>query len=155
MLFRSGISGWVNGDFCVVNSVSDIGKCRLDRVCVVSQTTMNIETNAFLVDEIKKASSECVVFDTVCRATEERQNELKTLAKDADYVIVIGDKASANSNRLYEIAKKLCNSQFVENIDELDLKFLEQSCKICVMAGASTPRCLIDQVVERLQQKEL
>ena len=150
-----GISGWVNGDFKVVNSLDDIESCKLDRVCVVSQTTMNIETNKLLVDEIKKRAYECVVFDTVCHATEERQNELKSLAKDADYVIVIGDKASANSNRLYEIAKKLCNSQFIENVDELHLNFLEQSCKICVMAGASTPRCLIDQVVERLKQKEL
>ena len=84
-------------------------------------------------------------------ATENRQKELKSLAKDADYVIVIGDKGSANSNRLYEIAKSICNSQFIENIDELDLNFLEHSCKIIVMAGASTPKCLIDQVVDKLK----
>ena len=55
-----------------------------------------------------------MVFDTVCRATEERQNELRKLAQESDYAIIIGDKASANSNRLYEISKEYCNSQFIE-----------------------------------------
>ena len=67
--------------------------------------------------------------------------------------IVIGDKSSANSNRLYEIAKETCKkSQFIENVCELDLNFLEQSCKILVMAGASTPQSLIQGVVSKLQQ---
>lgn len=150
-----GISGWANGKFRVVNDISDVFECDLKNVCVVSQTTMNVDRNRLIVEEIKKNAKECIVFDTICKATENRQNELKCLAKDADYVIVIGDKASANSNRLYEIAKNMCNSQFIENIDELDLNFLEQSCKICVMAGASTPKCLIDQVVDKLKQIEL
>ena len=150
-----GISGWTNGNFKVINDIQGIGSCNLDKVCVVSQTTMNIEKNELIVNEIKKNAKDCVVFDTICHATEERQKELKTLAKDADYVIVIGDKTSANSNRLYEIAKGICNSQFIENIDELDLNFLTESCKICVMAGASTPKCLIDEVVDKLEQKEV
>lgn len=150
-----GISGWTNGKFKVISCIDDISMCELNKVCIVSQTTMNVETNSLLVEEVKRRAKECIVFDTICKATENRQNELKSLAKDADYVIVIGDKASANSNRLYEIAKNMCNSQFIENIDELDLNFLEQSCKICVMAGASTPKCLIDQVVDKLKQIEL
>ena len=150
-----GISGWTDGNFKVINKVEEVRECNLEKVCVVSQTTMNVENNKIIVDEIKKSSKECIVFDTICKATENRQKELKVLAKDADYVIVIGDKASANSKRLYEIAKNVCNSQFIENIDELDLNFLEQSCKICVMAGASTPQSLIDEVVENLKSKEL
>jgi len=150
-----GISGWSVGKISVINKVEDVHKCSLNKVCVVSQTTMNIELNKVIVDEIKRLSNECIVFDTICKATENRQKELKILAKDADYVIVIGDKTSANSNRLYEIAKNVCNSQFIENIEELDLNFLEQSCKIVVMAGASTPKRLIDEVVEKLNEKEL
>ena len=150
-----GISGWTNGNFKVINDVEEVSSCNLDKVCVVSQTTMNVEKNELIVNEIRKKAKDCVVFDTICHATEERQKELKSLAKDADYVIVIGDKTSANSNRLYEIAKDICNSQFIENIDELDLNFLTESCKICVMAGASTPKCLIDEVVDKLEQKEV
>ena len=146
-----GTSGWVTGDYIVIKSAAELSNVSLDKVCVVSQTTMNIESNKAIVAEIKNKAKDCVIFDTVCRATEERQNELKQLATLADYVIVIGDKASANSNRLYEIAKNICNSQFIENIDELCLNFLESSCKIVVMAGASTPQCIIDQVVDKLK----
>jgi len=146
-----GISGWVNGEFEVLNSIEEVENREFDKVCIVSQTTMDIEKNAKIVEAIKKKAKECIIYNTICMATENRQKELKSLAKDADYVIVIGDKGSANSNRLYEIAKNICNSQFIENIDELDLNFLEQSCKIIVMAGASTPKSLIDQVVDKLK----
>lgn len=148
-----GISGWTNGDFEIIKDISEVPENGWNKVCVVSQTTMNFEKSQEIVDYIKGKVKDHVIFDTVCMASEERQKELRELAKDVDCVIVIGDKKSANSNRLYEIAKKTCkNSQFIENIDELYLNFLEQSCKILVMAGASTPKCLIDTVVSRLQQ---
>lgn len=145
-----GISGWISGEYCVINKSEDVKKYELNKICVVSQTTMNIEKNKEITDIIRENARECIVFNTVCMATENRQNELKLLAKDADYAIIIGDKSSANSNRLYDIAKDICNSQFIENVDELDLNFLEYSCKIIVMAGASTPQKLIDQVVDKL-----
>jgi 4-hydroxy-3-methylbut-2-enyl diphosphate reductase len=113
---------------------------------------MNLEKNRMIIDKIVKNAKDYVVFDTVCRATEERQNELRKLAQESDYAIIIGDKASANSNRLYEISKEYCDSQFIENIDELCLNFLGTSCKILVMAGASTPASLINEVVLRLKQ---
>lgn len=145
-----GIAGRAT-NYKVIKDILELEEKYLEKICVVSQTTMNIEKNNELISEIKKRSTDCVVFDTVCRATEQRQNELKSLAKDADYVIVIGDKASANSNRLYEIAKNICNSQFIENVDELCLNFFDNSCKIIVMAGASTPENLIGQVVCKLK----
>ena len=148
-----GISGWTNGNYIVIKSIDELKNVDLSKVCLVSQTTMNFDTSKEIIDYIKNHSEDAVTFDTVCRASENRQNELKSLAKDADYTIIIGDKASANSNRLYEIAKEFCkNSQFIENVDELHLNFLEQSCKILVMAGASTPQELINAVVEKLQQ---
>ena len=146
-----GISGWVSGEFEVLNNLEELENREFDKICIVSQTTMDIEKNEKIVKTIKNKAKECIVYNTICMATENRQKELKSLAKDADYVIVIGDKGSANSNRLYEIAKNICNSQFIENIDELDLNFLEHSCKIIVMAGASTPKSLIDQVVDKLK----
>lgn len=149
----NGIIGWTNGDYVVIDDVLGLNGKNLNRVCVVSQTTMNYEKSKEICEYIRKNASECVIFDTVCRASENRQNELKELARTVDSVIVIGDKSSANSNRLYEIAKEICKkSQFIENVRELDLNFLEQSCKILVMAGASTPQVLINAVVEELQQ---
>jgi len=140
-------------DYLVINDIDKVSDFSFDKVCVVCQTTMNVTKSREISEKIKSVSKEAVVFDTVCLATETRQEELKSLATHADYVIVIGDKASANSNRLYEIAKNICNSQFIENVDELCLNFFEESCKIVVMAGASTPDSLINQVVDKLKSK--
>jgi len=138
-------------DYLVINNIDKVSEVTFDKVCVVSQTTMNVSKSREISEKVKSVSKEAVVFDTVCLATESRQEELKSLAKDADYVIVIGDKASSNSNRLYEIAKNICNSQFIENVDELCLNFFDKSCKIIVMAGASTPENLISQVGYKLK----
>ena len=140
-------------DYLVINDIGKVEDFVYDKVCVVSQTTMNVTKSREISEKIKSISKEAVIFDTVCRATEARQDELKSLASSADYVIVIGDKASANSNRLYEISKNICNSQFIENVDELCLNFFEDSCKIVVMAGASTPDSIINQVVDKLKSK--
>jgi 4-hydroxy-3-methylbut-2-enyl diphosphate reductase len=70
-------------------------------------------------------------------------------------MIVIGDKMSSNSNKLYEISKNVCkNTQFIENIDELILNFDTNSCKIGITAGASTPQKLIDEVVSKIANKQ-
>jgi len=148
-----GISGWSVSPCEIVYSEDEIDDAQtFDKVCIVSQTTMNLEKNKKNVDKIVKNAKDYIVFDTICRATEERQNELRKLAQESDYAIIIGDKASANSNRLYEISREYCNSQFIENIDELCLNFLGTSCKILVMAGASTPASLINEVVLALKQ---
>jgi len=148
-----GISGWSSRPCEFVYQEEDVSEERaFGKVCIVSQTTMNLEKNQKIIDKIKEKAQEYIVFDTVCRATEERQNELRKLAQEVDYAIIIGDRSSANSNRLYEISKEYCNSQFVENIDDLCLNFLGTSCKILVMAGASTPASLIDEVVLHLKQ---
>ncbi|MBP3284743.1 MAG: 4-hydroxy-3-methylbut-2-enyl diphosphate reductase [Clostridia bacterium] len=150
-----GISGWSVSPCEIVYQEEELSEEQtFEKICIVSQTTMNLEKNQKIIDKIMKNAKDYIVFDTVCRATEERQNELRKLAQESDYAIIIGDPASANSNRLYEISKEYCNSQFIENIDELCLNFLGTSCKILVMAGASTPASLINDVVLHLKQDE-
>lgn len=145
-----GIRGWSAGNTIVVNEEYDFEKLKyFDKVCVVSQTTMNQNKNEEIIKNIEKYVQSPLIFNTVCSATDERQAELKELAKDVDTMIIIGDKTSSNSNRLYEISKGICdNSYFIENIDELCLKFLDNSCKIGITAGASTPNELIQEVVD-------
>jgi 4-hydroxy-3-methylbut-2-enyl diphosphate reductase len=148
-----GTKGWSKDTAHIVNDTEQIEFIKEnDKVCVVSQTTMNIEKNKIILEEIKGKTKGCIAFDTICKATEERQNELRKLAKEVDLMIVIGDKESANSNRLYEISREICkNTQFIENIEELCLKSITKSCKIGVMAGASTPQFVIDEVVNKMK----
>lgn len=151
-----GTAGWCKSDPIIINEIEEIKKLdATKKYCLVSQTTTNSMRNAEIIEEVKKYIPNVVIFNTVCMATETRQKEALELAKICDYMIVIGDKMSSNSNKLYEISKKKCkNTQFIENIDELILNFDINSCKIGITAGASTPQKLIDEVVGRIANKQ-
>lgn len=143
-----GIQGWVEGDSYIIESIDELDKIRgLKGVAVVSQTTFNKDKNQAICDKIQENCEDVVIHNTICSATSVRQEEAKKIAKEVDAMIVIGDKKSSNSNRLYEISKEICkNSIFIEKNDELDLKFFEKFNKIGVTAGASTPSDIIEEV---------
>ena len=139
----------------IINTIEEIKYIDTSKkYCLVSQTTTNSIKNNGIIEEIKKYIADIKIFNTVCMATETRQKEALELAKQCDYMIIIGDKMSSNSNKLYEISRKICkNTQFIENIDELILNFDDNSCKIGITAGASTPQKIIDEVVHAVANK--
>ena len=98
-----------------------------------------------------KDEKELVIKNTICRATELRQKETKELSKEVDFIIIIGGKNSSNTMKLYEIAKSNCrDSVCIETVDELKIDNLKQYEKIGIMAGASTPKESIDDVLNKL-----
>ena len=96
---------------------------------------------------------EVIGKNTICLATETRQKETEKLSKQVELMIIIGGKNSSNTKKLYEIAKQNChNSISVENgkeaeetLKNMDLSTIE---KVGIMAGASTPKESIDEVIE-------
>ena len=147
-----GTAGWCESEPIIISEIEEINNIDTSKkYCVVSQTTINSLKNIEIIEKLKEEVKDIEIFNTVCLATETRQKEALELAKKSDYMIVIGDKMSSNSNKLCEISSKICkNTQFIENIDELILKFDNDSCKIGITAGASTPQKLIDEVVNAL-----
>ena len=123
-------------------------------VCVVSQTTFNYNKFQDIVEIIKEKSYHIEVCNTICNATEERQLEAKSIAHDVDAMIVIGDRQSSNSQKLYEISKKECgNTFFVQTLKDLDLKLFESTGKVGITAGASTPEKIIKEVHASMTEK--
>ena len=151
-----GTAGWCKNTPTIINAVEEIKNIDVTKkYCLVSQTTTNSIKNNEIIEEIKKHIADIKIFNTVCMATETRQKEALELAKKCDYMIIIGDKMSSNSNKLYEISRKICkNTQFIENIDELILNFDKKSCKIGITAGASTPERIIKEVVSKIANKQ-
>lgn len=144
------IASYAGKDVDILNSEDEVTE--YNKVCVVEQTTFSKEDAQKIIDKIILASREQIIYNTICNATTIRQNDVKTLAETNEAVIVIGDKESANSNRLYEIAKKINkNTFFIENADELDFCKIRTHTKIGVTAGASTPDEVINNVVEKIK----
>ena len=86
-------------------------------------------------------------MNTICNATEERQTEAGTIARQSDAMLVIGGKHSSNTQKLYEICRKECeNTYFIQTLDDLDLKQFQSFRSVGITAGASTPNNIIKEV---------
>lgn len=143
-----GINGWCNNSAIITkdgNVEGDIPK----KVCVVSQTTEKIKNWENLIKNLSTKAKELLAFNTICAATEVRQKSANEISKDADSMIIIGGKNSSNTAKLYQIAKDNCdNTIHIENAKELPKDFINNSKKIGVTAGASTPDWIIREVLD-------
>lgn len=150
-----GIFRWAKKRAEIVSSFGDIENLKLDtnkKIAVVSQTTQNKDFVDEMVIEIKKKYPRAEILDTVCLTTKNRQEEVAQIARDSEAVLVIGSKESSNSNRLWEIAKKINDkTYFIERLTDIKEEWLNGIRNIGITAGASSPRWVIQEVVEYLE----
>lgn len=143
-------------------AVDEINRCNFNKVLVIAQTTFGIEDFAVFTEILSNElyrTVELVIENTICQTTEIRQKETEELSKSVDCMIIIGGKNSSNTHKLFDIAKSNCDKTIcIENVRELqfsDLGIKEMDNKsdigIGIMAGASTPRKSIDEVMEWLK----
>ena len=145
-----GIKGWAGDRVTVVKDADGAGSLKFEKnekICVVSQTTFNYNKFKDLVEIIKKKSYDVSVLNTICNATKERQTEAQSIAESVDAMIVIGDKHSSNTQKLFEICHKACNNTYyIQTLDDLNLNQLGSVETVGITAGASTPNNIIEEV---------
>ena len=153
-----GINGWCNDSAVVIESCEEAQKLSLDaekEVCVVSQTTFERELWKKITKIIKNTCQSAIVFDTICSATNERQKYAANLAKESDVFVVVGDKHSSNTRKLYDIAALLCPKTFlVEKAQELPEDIMSHGYSFGITAGASTPERIIKEVLETMVEEK-
>ena len=151
----TGIAGYAGDSFLLIESVSDAEKLQYlkqQKAVLLSQTTFNSDEFELIAEKLKPKFKELKILNTICSATRERQDALKRLCPLVEGVIVVGGKNSANSRRLFEIAKENCmKSVFIENVDEIPDYFYKLN-KVGITAGASTPDSVIKAVKEALEK---
>ena len=136
-------------DPCIIESPENIGSCNLkQRTGVVIQSTQRIENVQNILPLLLTRSRDCRIINTICEPTRRNQTEILSLAENNDCVIVIGDPASANSKRLYDVALSLNeNAYMVAGKNEINPAWLKDCASLGITAGASTPEKLIDEIV--------
>ena len=122
------------------------------RLLLVSQTTFHREEWKRCVEVISRLAPDAVVHDTICRATMDRQNEAESLACECDHMIVIGGKNSSNTTKLCRICSAHCPTYHVESADEIPRQELKHAVCVGVTAGASTPDCIIKEVLTNMSE---
>ena len=149
-----GIMGHADGAARVVSCADDLADLEIsNRVGVVVQTTQTQATLAGVVSALLTRASEVRVINTICSATQERQQAASELASRADVMIVVGGKNSGNTRRLAQICAERCErTHHVEDACEIDSAWFTGAELIGITAGASTPSSHIERAVKAIME---
>jgi 4-hydroxy-3-methylbut-2-en-1-yl diphosphate reductase len=149
-----GIVSFAKGRVFVVGSGEEAARLpKMAKIGIVAQTTQSFENLQNVVVECLAKAGEIRVFHTICDATAVRQEEAKALATRVDCMIVIGGYNSANTKRLAEVCTELQPRTYhIETAQQLDPAWFDGVDRVGVTAGASTPKWLIDEVIERVER---
>ena len=123
-------------------------------IALVTQTTLSVDETIAIIDILKSRFPNINLpkKDDICYATQNRQDAVKQLALESDYIIVVGSKNSSNSNRLKELAEKCgCKSALIDEFADLDLEELSSCSNISITAGASAPESRVVEIAKSLE----
>lgn len=148
-----GLLGYSQDKGIVLTDPSQVDELPdLDKVIVVAQTTQDESLFQETVEKIKRRFPDSLVFNTICNATHERQEEVRNLSHQVDGLVIVGGYNSGNTRRLVAITRSVGTPCFhVETEDELDKKEIGRFKTVGVTAGASTPNWMIRKVVQELE----
>ena len=136
------------------NLLTNILKENNKLVKVVAQTTFDTKEWKKSVKKLKKLCTNSKIFDTICNATSVRQSEADEIAAQSDFMVVIGDRHSSNTAKLFDICKRRCgNTVLIETAAELDMNQVRAAENIGVTAGASTPAKIIKEVLDTMSEE--
>ncbi len=153
-----GINGWCKNSAITINSLEEAENAEIEKgvdYALVVQTTFQTDVFESIIACLNKKSDNIEIFRTICSATGDRQKEAVEIAKVADQMIVLGDKSSSNTRKLYEISKKYCKNVYLcERICDLELQKIKNNGTMGITAGASTPSVIIKEAVNAMSEME-
>ena len=136
------------------NDALNINVNNSESLALVTQTTLSVDETISIIDILRKRfpNIEVPKKDDICYATQNRQDAVKQLALESDYIIVVGSKNSSNSNRLKELAENCgCKSTLIDEFSDLDLEDLQKFENIAITAGASAPESRVMEIAKSLE----
>ena len=126
-----------------------------DNLAIVTQTTLSVDDTKSIIEVLKDRfpSINIPKKDDICYATQNRQDAVKQLALESDFMIVVGSTNSSNSNRLKELSEKCgCKSVLIDSFEDLDLSELDGCRRIAITAGASAPEERVQEIANALKE---
>jgi len=142
----------------LVQTVDDAKQVQVanpDKVAVITQTTLSVDDTKAIVEVLKRRYPKLVMppKDDICYATQNRQNAVKAIAKEAEVILVIGAKNSSNSIRLTEVAEDAGRKAYLINdAHEIDPTWFAGVRCVGVTSGASAPEHLVQEVIACLKR---
>ena len=152
----AGILGWTEAPAWAVMTPEDVAALPpMEHARVVSQTTMVEDRFRELCALLARRIPDLDIRATICTATRDRQREVADIAGSVDVMLIVGGRQSSNSRKLYKLAADICRrTYFIETAAELDGIPIGPLDSVGITAGASTPDCIIKEVIARMNDIE-
>jgi len=150
-----GANSWATKSHIVLLS-SELDNVKLDKkIALVSQTTKKQEDFDKIYEYLKGRCDEVKVFNTICDATLKNQDSARDLSTKVDSILVIGGRNSSNTKQLFNICKINCeNTYLIEDKNDIKLSWFNDVETCGITAGASTPKWLIDEVIDKIKENK-
>lgn len=152
-----GTMGQADSGMHLIEEPSDVARLIIktpDNLAYVTQTTLSVDDTKIVIDALKKQfpNIQGPRKDDICYATQNRQDAVRSLAHDADMVIVVGSTNSSNSNRLRELSETLgVPSYLVDKPRQIEQSWFDDVETVGITAGASAPEILVKQVIDKVK----
>ena len=152
-----GTMGQADSGMHLIEEPSDVANLSVaneDNLAYVTQTTLSVDDTKVVIDALKERfpNIKGPRKDDICYATQNRQDAVRSLSRDADVVIVVGSTNSSNSNRLRELSETLgVPSHLVDKPEQIKEAWFDEVDIVGVTAGASAPEILVKQVIDQIK----
>jgi ribosomal protein S1/(E)-4-hydroxy-3-methyl-but-2-enyl pyrophosphate reductase len=148
-----GILGWAGENSLAVETLEEAQKLPYYRnLGVLAQTTQEQEKFSLITEELRRHTDNFIVYNTICRATKERQASARELSQKVDIMIVVGGRNSSNTRKLGEICSQTAKTYTVETAAELQKISFQGAKSVGLTAGASTPDWIIEEVYNKMSE---
>lgn len=155
-----GTMGWAPAHIKLIRTAEDVDTLEVEdesKMAYITQTTLSVDDCETVIRALKKRFPQITgpPKADICYATSNRQAAVRAVAPEADLVLVVGDKESANSTRLAEIAREYGKpSYLISNSTMIRDAWLEGVETVLVTSGASVPDLLVRDVIAYLERRE-
>ncbi len=153
-----GTMGQADSGMHLIEDVSDVETLSIanpDDLAYVTQTTLSVDDTKRIIEALKQRFPDIQGprKDDICYATQNRQDAVRALSRDAQVVIVVGSTNSSNSNRLKELSEQIgVPSYLVDKPSQIDESWFNSIDVVGITAGASAPEVLVKQVIDRVKE---
>jgi (E)-4-hydroxy-3-methyl-but-2-enyl pyrophosphate reductase (IPP and DMAPP forming) len=147
-----GINGWCNNSAIITDGSNHLNLNGYEKVLILFQTTFQVSK---MEECLKNIEKDCVktleVFKSICYTTIDRQSFIDRAVSISDCIIVVGDRKSSNTNKLLDLSNSYGIDAFlVESAEDIDVNKLTVYKNISIIAGASTPKELTEEVLSKM-----
>ncbi len=153
-----GTSGYVHPDLLhIIESEDEVEDLNIDpdkTIAYITQTTLSVDETRGIIEKLKTKFPKLIgpPRSDICYATQNRQDAVKELASFCDIIIICGSPHSSNSNRLRETGEQMgVTSYIVDTAVQLDCAVLKDKQKVGLSSGASVPRYLVDEIIDKIK----